>query len=339
MKPARATVSLLALLVASACASSQAEPNRPAATPPAPVASPSYDGTDQPVSRAVPGWPEAPPNYSPYGVELLSGDFRSLPTFYSSGRAYVMGSIGERYRIRITNPTARRVEAIVSVDGLDAIDGKTASYEDKRGYVILPYGDVTIEGFRTSLNQVATFRFSPVRDSYAGRKGQDRNVRCDRRGLLPRSASGRFACLRGPSSPTIANVARPNRLLRPRHRLTAVTTEAAHPPTPARPLHPPPTRRAKARVATLRAPRPSPRRIAPDSAPSSASKGTRASTTRPSSAKMPRTPARIVELRYNDREGLLALGIPVDRFAPSDVSLRETADPFPRNRFATPPPR
>ena len=49
MKPARATVSLLALLVASACASSQAEPNRPAASPPAPVASPSYDGTDQPV--------------------------------------------------------------------------------------------------------------------------------------------------------------------------------------------------------------------------------------------------------------------------------------------------
>ena len=193
MKPARATVSLLALLVASACASSQAEPNRPAATPPAPVASPSYDGTNQPVSRAVPGWPEAPPNYSPYGVELLSGDFRSLPTFYSSGRAYVMGSIGERYRIRITNPTARRVEAMVSVDGLDAIDGKTASYEDKRGYIILPTASVTIEGFRTSLDQVATFRFSSVRDSYAGRKGQDRNVGVIGVAFFPERDASRFA--------------------------------------------------------------------------------------------------------------------------------------------------
>ena len=48
--------------------------------------------------------------------------------------------------------------------------------DDKRGYVIAPYGEVTIDGFRTSLDQVATFRFSSVRDSYAGRKGQDRNV-------------------------------------------------------------------------------------------------------------------------------------------------------------------
>ena len=59
--------------------------------------------------------------------------------------------LGDRYRVRITNPTARRVEAVVSVDGLDAIDGKTASFDDKRGYVIAPYGEVTIEGFRTSL--------------------------------------------------------------------------------------------------------------------------------------------------------------------------------------------
>jgi hypothetical protein len=48
----------------------------------------------------------------------------------------------------------------------------------------------------------------------------------------------------------------------------------------------------------------------------------------------------VIELRYNDREGLLALGIAVDR--PSyrnDVSLRESAEPFPQSRFAAPPPR
>ena len=48
----------------------------------------------------------------------------------------------------------------------------------------------------------------------------------------------------------------------------------------------------------------------------------------------------MIELRYNDRQGLLALGIPVDRVVhPDDVALRESADPFPRNRFAAPPPR
>ncbi len=55
----------------------------------------------------------------------------------------------------------------------------------------------------------------------------------------------------------------------------------------------------------------------------------------------PSHPSTLVELRYNDRQGLLALGIPVDGgyVRPDDTSLRETADPFPRSRFAQPPPR
>src|SRR5262249_8618275 len=55
----------------------------------------------------------------------------------------------------------------------------------------------------------------------------------------------------------------------------------------------------------------------------------------------PPRPRYVVETRYNDREGLLALGIPVDdlRPSPDDVSLRESADPFPNSRFASPPPR
>ena len=48
----------------------------------------------------------------------------------------------------------------------------------------------------------------------------------------------------------------------------------------------------------------------------------------------------MIELRYNDRQGLLALGIPVDEaYGRDDVSLRESADPFPRSRYAVPPPR
>jgi hypothetical protein len=52
-------------------------------------------------------------------------------------------------------------------------------------------------------------------------------------------------------------------------------------------------------------------------------------------------PAHIVELRYNDRQGLLALGIPVDSAVSrqSEISRRETADPFPGRHYAGPPPR
>ena len=55
------------------------------------------------------------------------------------------------------------------------IDGDAGDLR-KRGYIVPAYGDVRIEGFRTSLADVATFRFSSVDGSYAGQKGKARNV-------------------------------------------------------------------------------------------------------------------------------------------------------------------
>jgi hypothetical protein len=273
-------------------------------------------------------------------VELLTGDFHSLPTYYAGGRAYVMGTIGERYRIHITNPTSRRVEAVVSVDGLDAIDGKTASYDDKRGYVILPYDDVTIEGFRTSLDEVATFRFSSVRDSYAGRKGQDRNVGVIGVAFFPE----RDRPVRLPPRPIISDDrARSSAEAPPpakdapyggggAGRASSAPAEASAAPAPS------------ADKKSESAYGPAPRAAEPPS--TRPGLGTEFGEQRYSSVhytsfqrESPTHPSSVVELRYNDREGLLALGIPVDRYAPSDLSLRESADPFPRNRFATPPPR
>jgi hypothetical protein len=50
------------------------------------------------------------------------------------------------------------------------------------------------------------------------------------------------------------------------------------------------------------------------------------------------TPAAVSEIRYDDRAGLRAMGIPVGP-APRDAELRATAEPFPREgRFAQPPP-
>jgi len=108
--------------------------------------------------------------------EVVGESSAALPAFFTpQGQRFVLGQLGERYRIRIVNPTPARVEAIISVDGLDAVDGKPASLA-KRGYVIPAFGDVTIDGWRTSLDTVAAFRFSSVRDSYASRTQSDRNV-------------------------------------------------------------------------------------------------------------------------------------------------------------------
>jgi hypothetical protein len=345
---------LLTLLALSACGS--AEP-KPAASPAFPA---SYGESGRPdVEPARPGgessgpvavgarpWVEPPPvSYAPYGIEILAGDYRRLPTYYQGGRSYVMGTIGDRYRIRVTNPTSRRVEAVVSVDGLDAIDGKTASFEDKRGYVIPPWGDVTIDGFRTSLDHVATFRFSSVRDSYAGRKGQDRNVgvigiaffpereRPPVRYYPPRPVE-RDDRYRGSydEAPPAKSAPSPS----------AGSESGARPPSAA------PAPEAKRRAGGYAPPADAAEESRDSRESSRPGLGTEFGERRWSSVhytsfqrENPTRPSHIVEMRYNDREGLLALGIPVDdaRPYPDDLSLRESADPFPRTRFATPPPR
>ena len=112
---------------------------------------------------------------APYDVQIIRENGETLPTFSLKDRFYVQGNANERYTIRVTNPTPNRIEAVVSVDGLDVVDGENGDLR-KRGYVVPPYGETRIEGFRTSSADVATFRFSAVTDSYAGKKGKARNV-------------------------------------------------------------------------------------------------------------------------------------------------------------------
>ncbi len=121
--------------------------------------------------------PRPPAAVSPT-IEVVNDNGSALPTFRAvreGGRVYVLGEEGDRYRIRLSNPTPARVEAVVSIDGLDAVDGKPANFA-KRGYIIPAYGEMTMDGWRTSLDEVAAFRFGAVHDSYAARTGSARNV-------------------------------------------------------------------------------------------------------------------------------------------------------------------
>ena len=108
-------------------------------------------------------------------VALVDGDGRALPGFTAGGRTLIMGEDGARYRIVVRNATAARFEIVASVDGLDVIDGNPAD-PDRRGYIIDPHGVLTIDGFRTSDDAVAAFRFGRVAESYAAQTSGDRNV-------------------------------------------------------------------------------------------------------------------------------------------------------------------
>jgi hypothetical protein len=96
---------------------------------------------------------------------------RALEVHHHRGRQYVVGRPGNEYAIRIRNCSDRRVLAVVSVDGVNVVSGETAA-PDQAGYVIDPYGYVTIEGWRKDLDRTAAFYFSDPGDAYAARTGR-----------------------------------------------------------------------------------------------------------------------------------------------------------------------
>lgn len=124
-------------------------------------------------------------------VGLRDEHGRLFPGFVSGDKDVVVGEAGHRYTVLVHNNTDRRLEVVLTIDGLDVLDGQPASFS-KRGYILDARGDLEVDGFRRSLDAVAAFRFGSVRGSYAGQKhGDTRNVGVigvalfDERGSMP----------------------------------------------------------------------------------------------------------------------------------------------------------
>ncbi len=117
----------------------------------------------------------APPP-PPYRLSLEAIDGSMMPTFQQAGTTYVLGEPGDRYNIRVQNPSAERIEVVVTVDGRDAVSGDVGDYVSQRGYLIEPWGSLLVEGFRRSLDEVAAFRFTGKGNSYSARRGTPQHV-------------------------------------------------------------------------------------------------------------------------------------------------------------------
>ena len=250
---------------------------------------------------------EVPSRSGPYSLELLDESGRTLPTFEHRGRTWVLGRLGERYLLRVRNGSGRRIEVVASVDGRDVVDGRPAS-TGKRGYIVEPRGEVTIDGFRLSTESVAAFRFSSVPDSYAARMGDARDVGVVGAAIFPER-------WRRPMPPPIGLRERSE----PDVRDEAGRAEGA----------PAPGASAEARK----------------SAPQRPGLGTAfgeehgSRVQQVSFERESEWPAAVLTLRYDDERGLVAQGIDLDGalVRGDEAWRRRNAHPFPAG-YAEPPP-
>jgi len=100
---------------------------------------------------------------------------RQLPVYWHEGRAWVAGKPGNEYALRLRNQGREEVLAVISVDGVNAVSGETASPQQS-GYVLSPWRQFELTGWRRNLGQTAAFYFTPLPDSYAARTGRPDNV-------------------------------------------------------------------------------------------------------------------------------------------------------------------
>jgi len=268
-------------------------------------------------------------------IALESPSSAGLASYWYSGALYVEGRMGERYNVRVTNHTAGRVEAVVTVDGRDVLTGDLGDYRKQRGYVIEPYGSVVIEGYRQSLDYVAAFRFADVRDSYSSLRGTPQHVGVVGVAVFKEHVPRRWGRAPQPVAP-------PRPYYEPygggggrAEARAAAADEAAPSSTPS----------AAARKSSRDAyggdyggyaPPPRQNRLGTEYGETTWSSVREVSFKRESN----RRPDYLLTVYYDSREGLRARGVPVDPPPPPPVYYPPyDPQPFPDNRYAPPPPR
>ncbi|HEX2675952.1 MAG TPA: hypothetical protein VHM19_04915 [Polyangiales bacterium] len=283
----------------------------------------------------------------PYIVTVEDEWGSTLRTFHKGGQTYVLGGYGQRYNVRVINQTGARVEAVISVDGRDVVSGRVGDFVGERGYVIEPWGMLKVEGFRRSYDEVAAFRFSSPGESYSARMGTPENI-----GVIgvaffperPRPVARPRPRLARPYAPYDyysegrRSDAAPSRSAEEKSRLGTMGAGTSAAPAPAAEAAPRKSAGGDAlrdsdEGVTAEAEADSTNNLGTEYGESHESHVEEVTFRRADS----RHPSQVIALRYDDEQGLLARGIRL--YAPPRPRVwEETPNPFPRNRFAPPPP-
>jgi hypothetical protein len=118
---------------------------------------------------------------SNYGYELLEeGEEmkvdlicrgRVLTRHLHTGNTYIEAPDDGEYIIKIYNNSYLKRLAVISVDGVNILNGEDAGFEGP-GYVLAPYQTIEINGWHRTNEETAAFTFEALKDSYASQTGR-----------------------------------------------------------------------------------------------------------------------------------------------------------------------
>lgn len=103
-------------------------------------------------------------------VEILVNG-KPVKKYAHNGKTYIQANKGSEYSIRIRNNSWNRRMFVISVDGINVVNGEPAG-KIPFGYVISGYSSYEVKGFRTSNEVVHPFIFNDKKKSYAAKSEQ-----------------------------------------------------------------------------------------------------------------------------------------------------------------------
>ena len=107
---------------------------------------------------------------TPVSLEVqVNGQYR--PTQLHNGQHYLEANEGEAYSLILRNPTYERKLVILTVDGLNTLNGKVGSF-DGPGWIVPPRGFVRVDGWKVDSSTGAAFRFGTQESSYSVQIGK-----------------------------------------------------------------------------------------------------------------------------------------------------------------------
>ncbi|MFC5455173.1 hypothetical protein [Prosthecobacter fluviatilis] len=116
--------------------------------------------------------------FSTAGERLKAGLLHygsAYPHYEVNDKRIVIGENGDHYVVRLENRTKKRIEVVLSVDGLNVLTGKAAS-PNQHGFVLEPKATYNVDGFRKDSTTVRSFVFGSVARAKAAASGGASNV-------------------------------------------------------------------------------------------------------------------------------------------------------------------